>query len=1408
MKHPIFRFCILYSLILLILVTVSLHAAVIEVSEIDVLGGRWNQDDTVRVNGNIVLTSDSTLIIEPGVRVEFTGPFNFEIHGKLIADGEGDSIKTVIFTALQPDIDSLRWRGLRFINADRDCKLSFCRIEYSWARGPWPESCGGGIYIEGSTPTIYRCEILRNRAEGEGGGIYGWSTTAIIKNSLIVLNRSERFGGGLFIAYSQPQLVNCTVAYNTASGWGGGIFVGTRGEPTIINCIVSNNIQELEVGGQDLTIFDDAYADDIARAQSSAPVVTFSSITNNPTIIDPFRGTGNITGNPFFMVVPPADAPYNFHLQPRSPCIDAGNPQMNASLEKDIFVNRINMGAYGGTEDAQLSLPVIFISEAEANPDIPINYGSVRTNTTDSGDLTIENRGHYRLSVEMIEFTSPEVFSTDSVDTDEGIKPSYAAAPIEPGESVKVKIIFKPDSLREYRDTLFVVSDDTSSVPFIRLLGTGIDPIASLAGFSIDTTYIDTTFIDTIVGVDTTFYDTTITVININTVINRVIDFGEFKLGGDTVIQVAVYNLGRSSLRITEANVNGDNFYASTGGGTIVVDARDTTVIDSGIVTLSFRPEFAEEYSGRISIRTNDVGINVEVLGKGIGPKLVMEVENDSLFLSENSLFMGYVYHGGDVATDTIYFKNSGDSTSVLTINSIVVTNQAFSVTIPDSSISGRDTSFFLVHFDPPQADRDYSGQLTVNSNYPVSYTLDLTGRGMAEPGKYMYGHVSGEWLWEEGQDNYIILDSVYIPQERQLKIASGANVLFEPGAFLQADGALRAVGTPVDDSAFPPDTSGLIYFLPRNSSGTDSARWQGVFLSRDDNSRLAYCVIRGSISGLHITESSPLIQFSEISGNGDREIDASNHDGGGVYLENSGARLRGCVIENNGARFGGGIYVLNSIPEITNCTIRNNRAWEGGGVYLRFQAAALMQNNLIYDNIATVSGGGISIYEQSQPHIINCNIVDNDGGGGIYASIWSVPRLVNSILWNNEGAALTIVNNANALVSYCNIDTVFRGESNDTLDPGFDPLAPGMYYLSDSSKMIDRGNPDPVYRDWFRPPSLGTDRNDIGAYGGPLGGTWRNPTVDITVFQNSAFPRWLDIYVTSLDSLDDIPTCLIELGVLQTAVISLERLDEFSRSFRGEYEMSREGTLFIGVQALLSADTLKVGRTFDVTLVEPDEGGRIYISGVDGIIDIPSGLGHDEMTVISSVSLVPPKPVIDRLFITPQFSISGLTLTEEVELSVEVEKGLWSESDMDHVGLYQRVNDGWVRLDGGYSDSRVTGRIRGSGTFAAAWDKAFTGSSRSLPEAHELLRAFPNPFNQSVSIEFTLAQANRIRLVLYDINGRIVAQATEGFFTRGRHVTVWEGRDINNKTVASGLYFARLEGTDLSRTVKLLLVR
>jgi len=89
------------------------------------------------------------------------------------------------------------------------------------------------------------------------------------------------------------------------------------------------------------------------------------------------------------------------------------------------------------------------------------------------------------------------------------------------------------------------------------------------------------------------------------------------------------------------------------------------------------------------------------------------------------------------------------------------------------------------------------------------------------------------------------------------------------------------------------------------------------------------------------------------------------------------------------------------------------------------------------------------------------------------------------------------------------------------------------------------------------------------------------------------------------------------------------------------------------------------------------------------------------------------------------------------------------------------------------------------------------------VPGMISFLTAYPNPFNSSTAISYSLAAAGHVVLSICNIMGQKVATLFSGMQQAGAHKVVWDA-----ESVPSGVYFARLESSTGSRSIKMVLLR
>ena len=70
----------------------------------------------------------------------------------------------------------------------------------------------------------------------------------------------------------------------------------------------------------------------------------------------------------------------------------------------------------------------------------------------------------------------------------------------------------------------------------------------------------------------------------------------------------------------------------------------------------------------------------------------------------------------------------------------------------------------------------------------------------------------------------------------------------------------------------------------------------------------------------------------------------------------------------------------------------------------------------------------------------------------------------------------------------------------------------------------------------------------------------------------------------------------------------------------------------------------------------------------------------------------------------------------------------------------------------------------------------------------------YPNPFNPSTTIRYTLPEASNVRLTIYNVLGQEVRTLVNAAQSRGVHSVQWDGRDASGRQAATGIYIYRLE--------------
>jgi parallel beta-helix repeat protein len=232
---------------------------------------------------------------------------------------------------------------------------------------------GGGMYNEHSKPALINCRFRGNMARYSGGGMANHACDAILINctfngnlvypppNIIVFYAG---GGAIYNWSSDPTIENCIFSNNRCAFLGGAIFTG-RGHPTFNNCTLTGNWSS---NGAAIACdsWDNLFpsniqmtncilwnpGSEILNRDESTITITYSDVQGG------WPGEGNIDTDPCFveaglLVAFEIMFGGDYRLLSDSPCINAGDPHYTADPNETdlhgrlrVVGGQIDMGAY------------------------------------------------------------------------------------------------------------------------------------------------------------------------------------------------------------------------------------------------------------------------------------------------------------------------------------------------------------------------------------------------------------------------------------------------------------------------------------------------------------------------------------------------------------------------------------------------------------------------------------------------------------------------------------------------------------------------------------------------------------------------------------------------------------------------------------------------------------------------------------------------------------------------------------------------------------------------------------------------------------------------------------------------------------------------------------------------------
>ena len=185
----------------------------------------------------------------------------------------------------------------------------------------------------------------------------------------------------------------------------------------------------------------------------------------------------------------------------------------------------------------------------------------------------------------------------------------------------------------------------------------------------------------------------------------------------------------------------------------------------------------------------------------------------------------------------------------------------------------------------------------------------------------------------------------------------------------------------------------------------------------------------------------------------------------------------------------------------------------------------------------------------------------------------------------------------------------------------------------------------------------------------------------------------------------------------------------------------------------------------------------------------------------------LPPSLILFPVVLLASLVLPIAAIAEEPMLAirqVDGEDAIYAVSEIDQVVF---ESDTLLVLRSGASESYPLASIE---KIEFLW--GFSGVTDPEDAAHLLkaLRLFqnkPNPFTPDTRIGFELAQAGRVELGIYSVDGRLIRTLVDEERLAGSHEVTWDGRDAEGKKVTGGVYFYKLAAPGIAESRRMILL-
>ncbi|MGH7682325.1 MAG: FlgD immunoglobulin-like domain containing protein, partial [Candidatus Eiseniibacteriota bacterium] len=239
---------------------------------------------------------------------------------------------------------------------------------------------------------------------------------------------------------------------------------------------------------------------------------------------------------------------------------------------------------------------------------------------------------------------------------------------------------------------------------------------------------------------------------------------------------------------------------------------------------------------------------------------------------------------------------------------------------------------------------------------------------------------------------------------------------------------------------------------------------------------------------------------------------------------------------------------------------------------------------------------------------------------------------------------------------------------------------------------------------------------------------------------------------------------------------------------------------------------------TGDLTPWFPKPNGQVWALATSGISIYAGGdfsyIGNESQSFIAGFTELP--TAVTLVTVNAESDASGIHISwyapgdrivsTSVYRRTEATDWAFAGHPQPNANHYIAYEDKDVTAGTRYGYRLLVRDASGAETAAETWVTA-TGVA-GAPRVVTLAAARPNPFGARAQLAYGLPQGGKVRLAVFDVQGRRVATVVDRVEPAGWRSVVWDGRNSAGQLVASGTYFERLEVEGVVQIKKMVIAR